>query len=144
MKRNTPTFTGELRPGDKFYFQKNGDRAVFEVMNQWSTWTEINVRYPNGTVMYPQNLRKKKNVPVVFLRHTLPVPGEDINIEDLKEGDVIFLRDDVVTEYFIREHFNDQAGRETKVVNTSTKEISFVPHGTAVTFIRHENESIGI
>jgi hypothetical protein len=128
MEPRTITTLDQLRIGDSFVYRKrldpwrvmakadkSGRVAVNQVVNGKTSWK------------HDELIRGKKQV--MFLRHTVPVAGEECLVDDLKEGDVFFRPEDVVHEFELVKHghaFSDvrrldeascvKAGRASKVI----------------------------
>jgi len=100
MNRNTLTTLGALRVGDRFHYLKRVD--VWQVTSQTRTHTSVNLPGLNGFVHKFDEL-KKASTQVVFLRHTIPQPGEQCLLRDLNPGDVFHLKDDIISEYMLNE-----------------------------------------
>jgi hypothetical protein len=128
MQSKTLTPLGSLRLGDSFVFQKRTD--VWRVISRSENgkWTFIN-QVMNGKQIYKHDEQKRSSVVVMFLRHTVPVPGEESFLEDLQPGDVFHTTDDVIHEWELVEKGHDfydvrrldqaapgKAGRLAKVV----------------------------
>jgi len=91
MNQRTFTTLGELRIGDRFVFGP-ARVDVWQVVNQTQKHTEVNqYAKATGRFIHKYDERKKKTTRVLFIRHTVPVPGEEFFMEDLKEGDVFTL-----------------------------------------------------
>lgn len=61
--------------------------------------------------------------------------GITCTVEMVPEGGVIRPNREIETEYFIREHYNDQSGKEAKAVSMDgRKALYFIPHGTNVIY----------
>lgn len=100
MNPKTPTTLGQLRIGDSFVYPKRvdpwrvtarADKNGKVAVNQWNAGTE--------KWIHKFDELKKQSTAVLFLRHTIPVPGEECMIDDLNPGDVFYRPDDVVHEY---------------------------------------------
>jgi hypothetical protein len=98
MQSKTLTTLGSLRLGDSFVFQRRTDAWRVISRSVDGKWTFIN-QIINGRQVYKHDEQKRSHVVVMFLRHTLPVPGEEIFLEDLQPGDVFQQMDDVVHEW---------------------------------------------
>lgn len=99
MQRNTVTTLGELRIGDRFHFLKRVD--VWEITGKTRSHNSINLPGLNGVFINKYDDLKKSSTPVVFMRHTIPEPGEECIFSDLKYGDIFHLPDNVINEYII-------------------------------------------
>lgn len=96
MQHNTITELGILRPGDRFRFVKSYE--VWQVIKHTRSHTLINL--PLGKkMMHKCDAMKKSSTVVTFLRHTIPLPGEQCFVEDLKSGDVFYVKGDAIKEY---------------------------------------------
>jgi hypothetical protein len=134
MNRNTVTTLGELREGDRFTHLKK--KEAWEVMKQVGRITYVNLPgLVPGSFMYRNDTPLKNSTQVVFLRHTRPVAGDDVPVEQLKPGDVFHKQDDIITEYEVMQHYVDNVGRETKAKSSATHR-QFFSFGTKVIFVR--------
>lgn len=103
MERKTLTTLGKLRIGDRFVFTSANQDKVYQVT---STPGGSKVYYNvviGGVPQQKYDDSKSKLAPVLFLRHTLPEPGDQCFIEDLQEGDVYTKADNAVLEYTVLE-----------------------------------------
>jgi hypothetical protein len=98
MQSKTLTTLGSMRLGDSFVFQKRTDvwRVISRSVN--GKWTFIN-QVMNVKQIYKHDEQKRSSVVVMFLRHTIPVPGEEAFLEDLQPGDVFHQLEDVIHEW---------------------------------------------
>lgn len=96
MKKNTFTVVGNLRSGDRFRFLTWP--SEFEVMAQLDFITAINEIHGSG-FKYKKEEAIPHLMPVMFLGHTKPQPGEDCLINQLKPGDTFRIGIDSKTEY---------------------------------------------
>jgi hypothetical protein len=137
MERNTITTLGQLRTGDRFTFVKKDE--VWQVTGSTTTYVTINKFTSDGKKMIKFDEQRKRTMHVRFLRHTMPQPGEKCLIQELNLGDVFTTVDNIINEYFVREHFKDQAtpdGECKAVKMDDCRAILYMPHGTTVIFIR--------
>lgn len=136
MQHKTRTTLGELRIGDSFTFASKAKLPrvdVWRVMDSNKKWVMVNqINAISKIPILRQNELKRKDTEVVFLRHTVPVPGEEIFIEDLKAGDV-FRSDDfggmeftVVKENYPFYTVEDDKGQVAKAGNLL--KVIFVKH----------------
>lgn len=102
LKRNTTCTLGELRTGDRFTFGKKRV-DVWQVMSKTNTFVCVNQPGWNGDPIHKHDGWKGNKTEVVFLRHTIPEPGEQCLIRDLKPGNVFHLLTDVISEYVLIE-----------------------------------------
>jgi hypothetical protein len=131
MRPKTITTLKELRIGDSFVFTRGDRKTPWRVTARAdkSHRVSINMWDDRGTWMHPYDDLKKGDTKVMFLRHTIPVVGEECFIEDLKEGDVFCRPEDIVHEYILVKrgiHFCDvrrvdeaapvKAGRVARVI----------------------------
>lgn len=87
MQDKTKTTLGELRNGDSFTYLNKKD--VWRKIDSNHKWVMVNqVNATTKQLIHVQHQLKRKDTDVVFLRHTVPVPGEICFVEDLKEGDI--------------------------------------------------------
>ena len=98
MERNTQTTLGQLRDGDRFYFSSDHKKVSWEVKEKAGA-TQVLINNPNRPTRFP--IPKNKNLAVVFLRHTVPVPGDECQVEELSPGAMFYFPDDVITEYIV-------------------------------------------
>jgi hypothetical protein len=103
MERNTITTLGQLREGDRFTYPRRVD--VWQVVGIVGKHVEINQFLPWGDPIHKYAQLKKGNVVVKFLRHTLPLPGEECLLTDLQENDVFYFPSDVIAEFIVVEKF---------------------------------------
>lgn len=130
MQPKTLTTINQLRIGDSFVFPKRvdpwrvtarADKNGRVAVNQWNAGTEKFIH------KFDELIKGSKQV--IFLRHTVPVPGEECLVDDLQPGDIFFRPDDVVHEYVLVKHghqFSDvrrvdeaaciKAGRGAKII----------------------------
>lgn len=101
MQRNTTTTFGELRQGDRFYFVGDSDKKAYQLTEQKRSGKSSYNIVVNGENAWQFDRQAAGNRPVVFLRHTKPLPGEECLLSDLKEGDMFFFPEDVVSEYLV-------------------------------------------
>ncbi len=130
MEHTTITTLGQLRKGDSFLFMKGDRKTVRRVtvpVNQ-KNMVAINIPIPGGWFNRYDDM-KRARTEVMFLRHTIPLPGEECFMEDLKPGDVFFRPEDIIHEYVVQETGSDfwtvrkmceaapiKAGRLSKVI----------------------------
>jgi hypothetical protein len=102
MLRNTATKFGELRQGDRFYFAGDKKKIVYQVTTErLVNKSSYNIVDAEGKALWPFDKQSAHDKPVIFLRHTIPAPGEECRLYDLQQGDVFFFPDDFITEYLI-------------------------------------------
>lgn len=102
MLRNTSTKLGELRKGDRFYFITDSKRIAHQVTSdKAAARTSYNIVNANGSAKLPFDKQAPNDKPVIFLRHTIPVPGEECRLYDLQQGDIFFFPNNVVTEFIV-------------------------------------------
>jgi hypothetical protein len=135
MNHKTLTTLGELRIGDSFVYKLNR-QDVWRVMARADKNKRVAVNQVfNGEPLHKYDELKKGSTSVVFLRHTIPVPGEEIFIEDLKEGDVFHNLQDIIHEYVI-----EQKGHDFWLVRRTDQAAAAGYWGrlTKVIFVRHK------
>jgi hypothetical protein len=128
MKPNTFTTFSALSIGDRFHFPTDRARVVYQVTGQ----LHYNQVMEDGrkTMMYDKPAQKDKEV--IFLRHTLPQPGQPCRLYDLKQGDIFFFPDNVVLEYEI----TATAGRQYFIRSVNDKGIGFEKIDCDVVFVK--------
>lgn len=100
MQQKTMTTLNQLRIGDSFVFPRRTD--VWRVMARADKKGRVAInQIVNGRAIFAYDELKKGSKEVMFLRHTIPVPGEECFIEDLKEGDRFHMTDDIIHEWEI-------------------------------------------
>lgn len=129
MNRNQLTTLAELREGDRFRYPSRNE--AWEVINQGGKNTFVNQFTPNGKRLHVHDIIKKSDTPVVFLRHTRPLPGEDCLLQDLRDGDVFHLPDNIINEYRV---IQNQHGKVIKAIN-NTDEIDVMGDPVTVCFV---------
>lgn len=130
MDRNTLTTLGQLRIGDRFHYPKRVD--VWQVIHKTSTQVSVNLPGLGESFVHKYPELKRGTTPVIFMRHTKPLPGERCLFQDLKHGDVFGLPDDVIKEYVVE---------KDEVTALNTLDMSKVRgiHGTdPVIFLRNQ------
>lgn len=107
MKHKTVCRLDELRIGDSFVYMKRTDPWRVIARADKSGRVAVN-QVVNGKLQWNHDELKRGKTIVTFLRHTVPVPGEECFLEDLVAGDV-FQRpeDDLLTEWVVVETGND-------------------------------------
>jgi hypothetical protein len=107
MNHKTLTTLGQLRIGDSFVYKLNR-QDIWRVIAKADRSNRVAVNQIfNGKPIHKYDELKRASTSVVFLRHTVPVQGEEIFIEDLKEGDVFHNLEDIIHEYVIEKTGND-------------------------------------
>jgi hypothetical protein len=101
MEQKTKTTIGALRNGDRFQIKAKGE--VWQIISRGSKYAVINIVSEAGHKMYAQDQLKGNAVKVLFIRHTIPQPGESCFIQDLQPGDVFKKTDDNFFEYVVQE-----------------------------------------
>jgi hypothetical protein len=107
MERKTMTTLGELRIGDSFTFLKRADVWNVTARADKKGKVAINQLDDNKKPLLKYDELKKASTEVLFLRHTIPVPGEECFICDLNEGDIFYKPDDIIHDFEMvkRGHF---------------------------------------
>jgi hypothetical protein len=133
MKRFTQTTLGSLRIGDRFTFMRKKE-TVWQVTGKTGKYVTINQFNPDGRQVLQFDELKTGTTPVIFMRHTIPMPGEECYVQDLKEGDVFYTLDNVTTEF-------ERCGNIAKlVVAVCEKYQTSFPFNTVVVFVKHGEE----
>lgn len=121
MKRNTITPLGNLRTGDRFYFQGDKKKTVYQttgakLKKPYVAYTE----FPNAT--HPERWQKSARAYlfVCFLRHAVPAPGDECRLSELKTGDVFCFSNRIVDEYQVLKPGNDSYLAIIQEVNSSS------------------------
>jgi hypothetical protein len=100
MQRFTQTTLGQLRDGDRFSFLRKRNE-VWQVTGSTKNNVFINRFLHNGKQVLQYDETKRASTPVVFMRHTKPMPGEDCQLCDLQNGDVFYFLNDVINELLV-------------------------------------------
>lgn len=138
MKRNSLATVGELQLGDRFYKKADKKKKIWELRKVWLNQMEC---IDPGIAPGHQERHSKKfknSTEVVFIRHTIPIPGEEIFIENLQVGDVFFRPEDVVNEYVVQEIGHDFY----KVRKCSEAAPIMAGRLSTVIFVRHKGQAI--
>ncbi|MFL5811411.1 MAG: hypothetical protein ACJ749_17945 [Flavisolibacter sp.] len=100
MERNTLTTLGLLRIGDRFTYPKRVD--VWQVMSKTSNQVFVNQISPfkNATI-HQYDEMKRASTQIKFIRHTKPLPGEEVLVKDLTEGDMFHFADEIEKDFVI-------------------------------------------
>lgn len=102
MEQKTTAQLKELRIGDSFIIPKRED--PWRVMAREDKRGKVAInQIINGKPVWPQDTLVKGTREVMFLRHTIPVSGEQCFIDDLTVGDV-FTRADDIHEWVLEKH----------------------------------------
>lgn len=134
MQRKTLTTLNQLRIGDSFVFLKKDEAWRVTAREDKSGKVAFNKFLEDGRQVLQYDELRKGKTPVVFLRHTIPLPGEECFILDLVPGDVFHKTDDVVHEYVVVEsghHF-------WKVRRLDMAATEFAGKIATVVFVRHK------
>ena len=90
MKRNTTTIIGNLREGDRFFFTADKEapivREVTAVKSKKVKYNKINPR--TGKHAWWWDKSRPIETPVMFIRHTQLLPGDECFMHELTDGDV--------------------------------------------------------
>jgi hypothetical protein len=138
MQRNTITTLGELRTGDRFCFVMKDE--VWQVTGFTRTQVTINKFTSHGTQIFKHDEMKLKKTAVRFLRHTMPLAGEDCFIEDLNVGDVFCFNESIVDEYQVVSI--DKDNLLVSVMNTDRTKNRAINYQTRVVFVGNEKEVV--
>lgn len=90
LKKKFPATTiKQLRIGDAFIFELSETADVFRLMEKkdYSESVRIQKYFRSDVAPIDKEEYSFASTRVYFVRHTVPVPGEDIYIEDLAPGD---------------------------------------------------------
>lgn len=135
MERRSIQLLSRLREGDRFTFPKRLD--VWEVMKpQVKGKVEVN-QIINGKQKFKFNEFKNGTTPVLFLRHTKPLEGEECFVEDLQEGDVFCKPNDIITEYVVLNK-GHEFYKVRKVLDKAASEPQMAGRLASVVFVRSE------
>lgn len=100
MLHRTKTTLGALRIGDSFVYIKGN--VAWRVTARKDKKGKVAVNQFNGKKQINKyDTLKKADTTVIFLQHTVAVPGELIFLENLEVGDVFKRKEDAVHEYVI-------------------------------------------
>lgn len=132
MERNTLTTLGQLRVGDRFRY--NGRVDVWQVTAQLTSRTAVNIPGYSG-FLHKYDEMKKNTIQVIFMRHTIPLPGEQCLIKDLQVGDVFHLESNLIKEYqleaknpLVLSAANNPADKSACKLLQETDRVFFVRH----------------
>lgn len=80
---------GDLREGDSFIFQLNDDAEIYRVVGskEYSCTVTVNKLMRSDMKSINEDEEAWADTMVYFIRHTIPVVGQDCFIEDLAPGD---------------------------------------------------------
>lgn len=137
MLRKTQTTLEALRIGDSFVYMlkksqagnipwrvtARADKKGMVAVNQFRGKEKVN-KYDK---------LKKKDTKVIFLQHTVAVPGELIFLENLEVGDIFKRKDDSVHEYVIERKGHDfydcrRLDQPTPIKGGRISEVIFIRH----------------
>lgn len=106
MQRKTLTTLNQLRIGDSFVFA--GKDEVWRVTARANKSGAVAInKFIGDKQIYKYDELRKGKVQVVFLQHTIPVPGEEILLDNLVAGDVFKKSADDVHEYVVVQRSSD-------------------------------------
>lgn len=92
--------------GDRYHYLLKSD--VWQVMEHTDKHTKVNQFIFGERQVHRYHIEKRKSTEVIFIRHTIPLIGEECMLCDLDNGDVFYIDDDVVTEHvIIKKEFPD-------------------------------------
>lgn len=97
MERNTKTTLGQLRIGDRYNYLLRCD--LWQVVSQKGKETHVNQIMFGENKLHKYDYVKRSSTEVIFLRHTLPLPGERCILCDLKAGDLFHNGDAACTQF---------------------------------------------
>lgn len=102
MQRKTLTTLNQLRKGDVFVFLKKDQ--PWRVTGRTDNNRQVTInQFINGNPIYKYDEMKSGSMQIIFMRHTIPLPGEECYVEDLQPGDVLHKTDDIINEYEVKE-----------------------------------------
>lgn len=93
MEAKTHTTLAELRIGDSFVYENGYPKRteIWRVMQLPDSRNRVAVNRINADTRKPilrHDVIKKGSVRVVFIRHTVPVEGQECLLDDLEPGDM--------------------------------------------------------
>lgn len=89
MRRNTPTKLGMLREGDRFYFMSDKKPVIRVVIRHARNKVWYNkIKSGTGENAWWFNRSRPIEKPVMFIRHTQLLPGDQCFMYELNDGDV--------------------------------------------------------
>ena len=140
MERNTQTTLAELRVGDRFVFVGRVDK--WQVTQQELKYSLINAPGLGGKLIYSHDKKEKNTKVVVFLRHTMPLPGEKCLLEDLKNGDTFYEDGIPEAHYSIMKSRDRLKYWQYMATNLQTGKLCFFDQGAEITFVGRVQEVI--
>lgn len=135
VKRLPERTLGELRIGDSFVFDRKA-KEIWRVMRK-----DIGVVYVNQkmrTDMHPKHEEDESHwmdTLVFFIRHTIPLPGEKIYVEDLAPGDVIALP--LITDHW---EITEKGYDFDTIKSINSGQQGKIGRMTEVLFVRHKQD----
>jgi hypothetical protein len=132
MEAKTMTTAGELRIGDSFVYPRRTDPWRVVALSDKNGRVAVN-QVINGGNKYRHDELIRAAKKVMFLRHTIPVPGEMCYMIDLVPGDVFHIPDDLVNEYQV-EKVGDLTIRMRRLDQAYTCNAGIMAKGV---FVRH-------
>ena len=139
MKRNEIAPLGNLRIGDRFHIQGDKTKSVHEVVSHKCKKPYVAYQYVSGQ-KYLYHKKATAFTLVIFLRHTIPAPGEEWMLNDLQVGDVFYMFGDVITEYQVVSRRTPENDVLIRYLNDLSITQPFEHCDVAVTFVRKEEE----
>lgn len=97
MEHRTRTYISSLRIGDIFHYPGKDEKHI--VTGQGRNFTSVNKPSPDGGRKHKYDGQVTGTRRVIFLRHTVPQPGEACLLGDLKNGDIFHLSTDPISEF---------------------------------------------
>ncbi len=138
MEPKTITRLKELCIGDSFVYMKRVDPWRVMALADKSGRVAVNqINAADRKPIWKHDELKKGHTKVTFLRHTKPVPGQECLVDDLKEGDVFFLPDDIIHEWILVNHghlFADMRRSDQSHIGGK------IGRATKVTFVKHKDQ----
>jgi hypothetical protein len=136
MKHNDFTFFEKLSLGDRFYFPSDKAKVAYQVVAP-GLYNQV---LDGGRKALMHDKPAARDKPVIFLRHTLPQPGETCRLHDLKKGDIFFFPDNVVLEYEVTDAKGPAGEKQYFIRVVNTQGVSFQKVDTEVVFVRNVAE----
>ena len=100
MQPKTQTTLNQLRIGDSYVYPKRQDPWRVMARADKNGRVAVNqISVSDRKPIFKHDELKKGSTTVIFLRHTVPVPGEAILIESLAVGDIFHTPDDIIHEW---------------------------------------------
>jgi hypothetical protein len=105
MNHKTKTTLAHLRTGDRFVKGHNEKKiqaaTVWQLLSIGKKYATINVVTDAGHKMYDRDQLENISAKIIFIRHTIPLPGEETLLQNLSIGDVFKKTAGDVHEYIL-------------------------------------------